>query len=75
MERLQHEHHLTGMNARLAVVSLFGMMNWIYTWYNASVDGNWREIASQMTSIFLRGTLGGFRETGGIGSCADEGDR
>jgi AcrR family transcriptional regulator len=60
VERLKAEHHLTGMNPRLAVLSLFGMMNWIYTWYNPAVDGDWPEIADQMTSIFLKGTIGGF---------------
>ena len=34
-------------SSRIAVLSLFGMMNWIYTWYNPRVDGdadrNWRE--------------------------------
>ena len=57
---MKAEHHLTGLNPRLAVLSLFGMMNWIYTWYNPAVDGDWPEIADQMTAIFLKGTIGGF---------------
>ena len=64
VEQLQSERHLPRMNSRLAVLSLFGMMNWIYTWYNAAVDGDWKEMAHQMTSIFLRGVLGGFLEPG-----------
>jgi TetR/AcrR family transcriptional regulator, cholesterol catabolism regulator len=43
---------------RVSVLSLFGMMNWIYTWYNPSVDGDWKKIAEQMSSIFLSGVMG-----------------
>ncbi len=42
----------------VASYALFGMMNWIYTWYNPRVDGDWKEVASQMSSTFLRGVLG-----------------
>ena len=42
-------------SSRLAVLSLFGMMNWIYTWYNPRVDGDAEEIAGKMGDIFLRG--------------------
>jgi TetR/AcrR family transcriptional regulator, cholesterol catabolism regulator len=38
MEALKHERSLD-FDARTAVMSLFGMMNWIYTWYNPRVDG------------------------------------
>ena len=41
--------------SRTAVLSLFGMMNWIYTWHNPRVDGDAEELASQMAAIFLRG--------------------
>ena len=62
VEQLQRERRLARMNSRLAVLSLFGMMNWIYTWYNPAVDGDWKEMAYQMTSLFLKGALGGFLE-------------
>lgn len=42
---------------RLAVLSLFGMINWIYTWHNPRVDANADELASQMGDIFLNGVL------------------
>jgi len=42
-------------SSRIAVLSLFGMMNWIYTWYNARVDADAAEIARQMGDIFLGG--------------------
>ena len=60
VEQLKSTRQLQGINSRLAVLSLFGMMNWIYTWYNPSVDGDWKEIAGQMSSIFLQGVLGTF---------------
>ncbi|MGH9503006.1 MAG: TetR/AcrR family transcriptional regulator [Terriglobales bacterium] len=42
-------------SSRTAVLSLFGMMNWIYTWYNARVDGDAAELAGEMGDIFLQG--------------------
>ena len=45
------------VNTRTAVVTLFGMMNWIYTWYNAKIDGNAEQLAEQMSQIFLNGVL------------------
>jgi AcrR family transcriptional regulator len=42
-------------SSRTAVLSLFGMMNWIYTWYNARVDGDAAELACEMGDIFLQG--------------------
>ncbi|HEX6502795.1 MAG TPA: TetR/AcrR family transcriptional regulator [Terriglobales bacterium] len=45
-------------SSRMAVLSLFGMMNWIYTWYNPRVDADAGELAGQMAGIFLRGVGG-----------------
>ena len=42
-------------SSRTAVLSLFGMMNWIYTWYNPRVDGDAAELAGEMADIFLKG--------------------
>jgi len=42
-------------SSRTAALSLFGMMNWIYTWYRPRADGNAEELAQQMGDIFLRG--------------------
>ncbi len=42
---------------RPAVVFLFGMMNWLYTWYNPRIDGDAAVLTEQMTQIFLRGIL------------------
>ena len=42
-------------SSRTAVLSLFGMMNWIYTWYNPRVDGDAKELAREMGDTFLKG--------------------
>jgi len=45
-------------SSRTAALSLFGMMNWIYTWYKTRVDGGAAQLAQQMADIFLHGLLG-----------------
>ena len=45
-------------SSRIAVLSLFGMMNWIYTWHHSRKDANAQELAQQMGDIFLTGICG-----------------
>ncbi len=45
-------------SSRIAVLSLFGMMNWIYTWYNPRVDADPTGLSREMSEIFLRGISG-----------------
>jgi len=42
-------------STRIAVLGLFGMMNWIYTWHNSRVDADADQLADEMSNIFLRG--------------------
>ena len=42
-------------SSRIAVLSLFGMMNWIYTWHNPRIDADASDMAGQMGDIFLQG--------------------
>ncbi len=56
MEDVRRERGLD-FNARTAVMSLFGMINWIYTWYNPRVDGNAEALAQQMGDIVLNGIV------------------
>lgn len=42
-------------SSRMAVLSLFGMMNWIYTWYNPRVDANAEGLSRGMGDMFLWG--------------------
>ncbi len=58
MEDLRRRRSLD-FNARTAVMSLFGMINWIYTWYNPRVDGNAEALAGQMGNILLNGIVHG----------------
>jgi TetR/AcrR family transcriptional regulator, cholesterol catabolism regulator len=58
MEDLRRQRGLD-FNARTAVMSLFGMINWIYTWYNPRVDGNAEALAGQMGDIVLNGIVHG----------------
>jgi len=46
-------------STRIAVLSLFGMMNWIYTWHNPRVDADAASLAGEMSDIFLRGVMAG----------------
>jgi TetR/AcrR family transcriptional regulator, cholesterol catabolism regulator len=43
--------------SRIAVMSLFGMMNWIYTWHNGRSDAGAATLAQEMSDIFLDGLL------------------
>jgi hypothetical protein len=54
MEDLRRDRGLD-FNARTAVMSVFGMINWIYTWYSPRVDGNAEALAEQMGNIVLNG--------------------
>jgi len=46
-------------STRIAVLSLFGMMNWIYTWHNPRIDADAEHIANEMGNVFLRGVMNG----------------
>src|SRR5579859_4738462 len=54
LDELKRERSLE-FSSRMAVLSLFGMMNWIYTWYNPRVDADAEELSRGMGDIFLRG--------------------
>jgi AcrR family transcriptional regulator len=44
-------------SGRLAVLGLFGMINWIYTWHNPRVDADAGALAQEMGDLFLGGVL------------------
>jgi len=56
LDGLKRDHDLP-FSTRLAVLSLFGMMNWIYTWHNPRVDADAASIAAEMGDVFLRGVM------------------
>jgi TetR/AcrR family transcriptional regulator, cholesterol catabolism regulator len=53
----------SGIDPRVAVFALFGMMNWIYNWYHPGRDVPVAKLADDMCQLFLRGYLSG--EAGG----------
>ena len=58
MDELKRDRGLQ-FSTRIAVLSLFGMMNWIYTWHNPRVDADAAAIAREMGDVFLRGVMAG----------------
>ncbi len=56
LDDLKRERGLQ-FSTRIAVLSLFGMMNWIYTWHNPRVDADATAIADEMGDLFLRGVM------------------
>ncbi len=55
VEDLKQDRNLKGLNTRVAVLSLFGMMNWIYTWHNPRMDPNADALAEHIAGLFLKG--------------------
>ncbi len=56
-EELAGRAAMPGLNSRVAVLSLYGMMNWVYKWHNPKVDPRADELAGNISEIFLRGVL------------------
>jgi len=48
-----------GLNPRVAVLSLFGMMNWVYKWHNPKIDPSAAELTDAIVRIFLHGVTKG----------------
>jgi len=46
------------VDVRVATFALFGMMNWIYNWYQPDRDVPVQKLAEDMTRLFLEGHLG-----------------
>jgi AcrR family transcriptional regulator len=57
LRREKAKEFSAGISSRVAALSLFGMMNWIYTWHNPRRDPAAAELADMMAEIFLRGML------------------
>jgi AcrR family transcriptional regulator len=51
---------------RTAALALFGMMNWIYTWYNPERDPGVEALEERMLSLFLHGYLHPAEEGEGV---------
>lgn len=60
-----------GIDTRTAVMGLFGMMNWLYTWYKPRVDPDADLLAREFSDIFL----GGIRSSRGGGTRSADGQK
>jgi TetR/AcrR family transcriptional regulator, cholesterol catabolism regulator len=60
LDEMKSERSLQ-VSTRIAVLSLFGMMNWIYTWHNPRVDADAASISREMGDVFLRGVMAGVK--------------
>jgi AcrR family transcriptional regulator len=56
---LQDQEGAKGVNLRVATFALFGMMNWIYTWYQPKRDLPFPQLIEQMLRIYFFGVLAG----------------
>ncbi|MGH7163430.1 MAG: TetR/AcrR family transcriptional regulator [Planctomycetota bacterium] len=57
VEELGRERPLKSVDPAIAAFLLFGMMNWMYTWYDPQRDGSAAELARAMHEVFLGGVL------------------
>ncbi|MHC4082770.1 MAG: TetR family transcriptional regulator [Planctomycetota bacterium] len=46
------------LDARVATMSLFGTLNWLYRWYDPKKDRSPSGLANQISTQFLQGVLG-----------------
>src|SRR3989442_6762765 len=76
IEELQEQEDGKGIDLRVATFSLFGMMNWIYTWYQPKRDLPLRQLMEQMLRIYFFGELhGGEAEAPWFNSVAAASDK
>jgi AcrR family transcriptional regulator len=52
------DNKVKAIDIRVATFSLFGMMNWIYNWYDPRKDVDVQGLAANITRLFLTGLLG-----------------
>jgi AcrR family transcriptional regulator len=57
MGELQSEEGGKGIDLRVATFALFGMMNWVYTWYQPKRDLPLPQLIEQMLRIYFFGLL------------------
>lgn len=49
----------SGVDSRLATLSLFGTLNWIFMWYEPGRYAGSEEMSEQLTRLYLHGLAGG----------------
>jgi TetR/AcrR family transcriptional regulator, cholesterol catabolism regulator len=58
-EALRSDNERHRVTPRVAVLSLFGMMNWIHTWHRPQRDPRAEALSSAMSEMFLHGVMNG----------------
>ena len=59
MDRIFDAHAPNGtLDRHVATMSLFGMLNWLYRWYDPQRDRSPTGVANQLAGQFLHGMLG-----------------
>jgi AcrR family transcriptional regulator len=58
LKEIAGQQDANSVDLRVATFSLFGMMNWIYNWYNPRRDVNVKGLSHNITKVFLMGFLG-----------------
>jgi AcrR family transcriptional regulator len=66
LDELARQHRVEGRDTRIATFLLFGMMNWIYNWYNPRKDVDVAGLSGHVTGIFLGGFLGNKADEAGM---------
>ena len=56
------------LDARVATMSLFGTLNWLYRWYDPKKDRSPSGLANQISTQFLQGVLGRVGRSGRPGN-------
>jgi AcrR family transcriptional regulator len=57
LDELGRQHVLRDVANSVAVFVLFGMMNWMYTWYDPARDGSAADLGRAIKDIFLHGLI------------------
>lgn len=55
IQSIPRDEGAPAIDPRIVVFSLFGMMNWFYTWQRSAADLSGDQLAESMTQLFLRG--------------------
>ncbi|MGH9874381.1 MAG: hypothetical protein ACRD9S_18155, partial [Pyrinomonadaceae bacterium] len=55
----QQQENQTHVDLTVATYALFGMMNWIYNWYDPSGKLKVSELVDNLTRLFLHGFVAG----------------
>jgi len=66
---------LAGLNPRVAILSLFGMMNWVYKWHKPKVDPDAAELTDAIVGIFLHGVSKGATEDTALAAAGSRASR